>query len=114
VTCAPKVAVNRLSSIWGMVSRQTFLLTGTDNTTDRLVCKLLKTRKWDSQNLRSVCLGRIACERAAGAALVRERNRNTFSDDIKQMPQRYLTFGAAIQSKEFGPRAGPHRQLRSH
>lgn len=38
----------------------------------------------------------------AGAVLIRERNRNTFGDDIKLMLQGFLTFDAAIRSEQFG------------
>lgn len=37
-----------------------------------------------------------------GAIRIRERNRNTFGDDVRLMLQHYLTFDEAIQSPEFG------------
>jgi hypothetical protein len=37
----------------------------------------------------------------AGSVTIRERNPNTFGDDVKQMLERRLTFDAAIRSEEF-------------
>jgi CobQ/CobB/MinD/ParA nucleotide binding domain len=36
-----------------------------------------------------------------GSITIRERNGNTFGDDVKQMLERRLTFGAAIESADF-------------
>jgi hypothetical protein len=47
---------------------------------------------------------KVAQEHAAklaGSVTIRERNPNTFGDDVKQMLERRLTFDAAIKSEEF-------------
>jgi hypothetical protein len=40
-------------------------------------------------------------EKLVGSVTMRERNSNTFGDDVKQMLERRLTFDAAIRSEEF-------------
>ena len=40
-------------------------------------------------------------EKLVGSVTMRERNSNTFGDDVKQMLERRLTFDAAIKSEEF-------------
>ena len=56
----------------------------------------------DGKRFEDLQLAREFASKVAGAVLIRERNRNTFGDDIKLMLQGYLTFDAAIQSSEFG------------
>ena len=40
-------------------------------------------------------------DRLVGSITIRERNSNTFGDDVKQMLERRLTFDSAIKSEEF-------------
>jgi adenylylsulfate kinase-like enzyme len=40
-------------------------------------------------------------EKLVGSVTMRERNSNTFGDDVKQMLERRLTFDSAIRSEEF-------------
>jgi CobQ/CobB/MinD/ParA nucleotide binding domain len=40
-------------------------------------------------------------EKLVGSVTIRERNSNTFGDDVKQMLERRLTFDSAIRSEEF-------------
>jgi hypothetical protein len=40
-------------------------------------------------------------DKLVGSITIRERNSNTFGDDVKQMLERRLTFDAAIKSAEF-------------
>ena len=56
----------------------------------------------DGKRFEDLQLAQQFASKVAGAVLIRERNRNTFGDDIKLMLQGYLTFDAAIQSDEFG------------
>jgi hypothetical protein len=56
----------------------------------------------DGKRFEDLQLTQQFASKVAGAVLIRERNRNTFGDDIKLMLQGYRTFDAAIQSSEFG------------
>ena len=40
-------------------------------------------------------------QKLVGSITIRERNANTFGDDVKEMLERRLTFAAAIKSEEF-------------
>jgi hypothetical protein len=47
---------------------------------------------------------RVICEHAdklVGSVTIRERNSNTFGDDVREMLERRLTFEAAIKSEDF-------------
>jgi hypothetical protein len=56
----------------------------------------------DGKRFEDLQLAHQFTSKIAGAVLVRERNRNTFGDDIKLMLQKHLTFDAAIRSEDFG------------
>ena len=56
----------------------------------------------DGKRFEDLALAREFAAKLAGAVLVRERNRNTFGDDVRMMLERFLTFDAAIRSGEFG------------
>ena len=56
----------------------------------------------DGKRFEDLQLAHQFASKIAGAVLVRERNRNTFGDDIKLMLQKHLTFEAAIRGEEFG------------
>lgn len=56
----------------------------------------------DGKRFEDLQLARDFAHKIAGAVLLRERNRNTFGDDVKMMLERFLTFESAIQSAEFG------------
>ena len=58
-----------------------------------------KPRQADFEDLQ---LAQQFSAKLAGAVLIRERNRNTFGDDVRLMLQRYLTFDGAIAGHEFG------------
>lgn len=56
----------------------------------------------DGKRFEDLQLAQQFAAQLAGAVLIRERNRNTFGDDIKLMLQGFLTFDAAIRSEQFG------------
>jgi hypothetical protein len=56
----------------------------------------------DGKRFEELQLAQQFASKLVGAILIRERNRNTFGDDIKLMLQKYLTFEAAIRSDQFG------------
>jgi hypothetical protein len=56
----------------------------------------------DGKRFEDLQLAQQFATKIAGAVLVRERNRNTFGDDLKLMLQDHLTFDAAIQGNSFG------------
>jgi hypothetical protein len=56
----------------------------------------------DGKKFEDLHLAQQFSAKLAGAVLIRERNRNTFGDDVRLMLQRYLTFDGAIAGDEFG------------
>lgn len=56
----------------------------------------------DGKKFEDLQLAQQFSAKLAGAVLIRERNRNTFGDDVRLMLQRYLTFDGAIAGHEFG------------
>jgi hypothetical protein len=56
----------------------------------------------DGKKFEDLQLAQQFSAKLAGAILIRERNRNTFGDDVRLMLQRYLTFDGAIAGQEFG------------
>lgn len=56
----------------------------------------------DGKRFEDFQVAQEARDKLAGAVLLRERNRNTFGDDIRLMLERFLTFDEAIQSEAFG------------
>jgi hypothetical protein len=56
----------------------------------------------DGKKFEDLQLAQQFSAKLAGAVLIRERNRNTFGDDVRLMLQSYLTFDAAITGQEFG------------
>jgi len=56
----------------------------------------------DGKRFEDLQLAQQFASKLAGAILIRERNRNTFGDDIRLMLQRCMTFDGAIQSQDFG------------
>jgi hypothetical protein len=56
----------------------------------------------DGKKFEDLQLAQQFSAKLAGAVLIRERNRNTFGDDVRLMLQRYLTFDGAIAGPEFG------------
>jgi len=56
----------------------------------------------DGKKFEDLQLAQQFSAKLAGAVLIRERNRNTFGDDVRLMLQRYLTFDGAIAGPDFG------------
>lgn len=56
----------------------------------------------DGKRFEDLQLARDFAHKIMGAVLLRDRNRNTFGDDVRMMLERFLTFDSAIQSADFG------------
>jgi hypothetical protein len=55
----------------------------------------------DGRSFEQLQVARDQSARVLGTVTIRERNRHTFGDDVKEMLQRRLTFDAAIESEDF-------------
>ena len=61
----------------------------------------MRTVRYEGKPFEDLKVAQQHSDKLVGSITIRERNMNTFGDDVKQMLERRLTFDSAIKSEDF-------------